>query len=132
MALFVGTPPPTAPLPASSASPVVRKGHLALLCVAGPLDASHSEFLLERGKAMARTCRCVIVGLERSPYTDSPGARAIEALTAELDEVGAELRLVIAPGSQLEQDLAHLASDQRLRCYPTLEAACAVSTTEVH
>ena len=115
---------PAAHLRESPMAPMMGRGHMAFLCVTEPLDLAGSVTFLDRAHALSRTCRCLVVDLERCEFADSCGIRALLGLAALQEEEGGELRLVVRRESRVERALILLELMGRLHVYPTLADAC--------
>ncbi len=107
----------------SSGQPASPEGRPALIAVTDALDVAGSGPLLDQARSLARQHHSLLISLERAPFIDSDGVRALLQLAKEFRETERELRLVVTPGSRVERTLRLLRLEMSLPIYPTLEEA---------
>jgi anti-anti-sigma factor len=94
-------------------------GRSSVVRCAQPLDATASERLRMLVAGPVRTTRRVIVDLSSAAYADSTGLRELLNLQQWLRTQGAELRLVVPPGSRIDRALRLVGFASLLALYPS-------------
>lgn len=88
-----------------------------------PLDAQASAGLRALITGSVQRARRVILDLSAAGYADSVGLRELLALQQRLRTQGAELRLVVPPGSRIDRALHLVGFASLLALYPTARLA---------
>jgi anti-anti-sigma factor len=88
-----------------------------------PLDATASERLRLLVAGPVRATRRVIVDLSAAAYADSAGLRELLSLHQWFRTQGAELRLVVPPGSRIDRALRLVGFASLLALYPSARLA---------
>jgi anti-anti-sigma factor len=94
-------------------------GRSSVVRCAEPLDATASERLRALVAGSVRNSRRVILDLSAAAYADSAGLRGLLILQQRLRTQGAELRLVVPPGSRIDRALRLVGFASLLALYPT-------------
>jgi anti-anti-sigma factor len=90
---------------------------------AQPLDARTSEGLRALVTGSVHRARRVILDLSAAAYADSVGLRELLALHQRLRTQGAELRVVVPPGSRIDRALRLVGFASLLALYPSARLA---------
>jgi anti-anti-sigma factor len=94
-------------------------GRSSVVRCAEPLDATASERLRALVAGPVQTARRVILDLSAAAYADSAGLRELLHLQQRLRTQGAELRLVVPPGSRIDRALRLVGFASLLALYPS-------------
>jgi anti-anti-sigma factor len=94
-------------------------GRSSIVQCAEPLDAQGSERLRTIVTEPVQRARRVILDLSAAAYADSAGLRELLALQQCLHSKGAELRLVVRPGSRIDRALRLVGFASQLALFPT-------------
>lgn len=84
-----------------------------------PLDAQVCARLRALMAGSMQRARRVILDLSAAAYADSAGLKELLALQQRLQTEGAELRLVVPPGSRIDRALRLVGFASLLSLYPT-------------
>jgi anti-anti-sigma factor len=84
-----------------------------------PLDAQASARLGSLIADSLQRARRVILDLSAASYADSAGLKGLLALQQRLQTQGAELRLVVPPGSRIDRALRLVGFASLLSLYPS-------------
>jgi anti-anti-sigma factor len=111
---------------------VAEAGRMVLARVDGSLEGEHAAGFLTWMRPLCGFSRGIVVDLRRVSDIDGSGVRALVVLQEELENERGELRLVVQPGSSVEQTLCLLSLQERFKLYDTatdawverLESAC--------
>jgi len=96
-----------------------RAGRATVVRCAEPLDATVSERLRTLLAGPVQKTRRVILDLSAAAYADSAGLRELLHLQQRLRSHGAELRLVVPPGSRIDRALRLVGFAALLPLYPS-------------
>jgi anti-anti-sigma factor len=88
-----------------------------------PLDAQGSARLRTLFTGTVQRARRVILDLSASAYADSAGLRELLALQQYLQTEGAELRLIVPPGSRIDRTLRLVGFASLFSLYPNARLA---------
>jgi len=94
-------------------------GRAAVVRCGQPLDAQVSARLGALVAGSLQRARRVILDLSATAYADSAGLKALLTLQQGLQSHGAELRLVVPPGSRIDRALRLVGFASLLHLYPT-------------
>jgi len=94
-------------------------GRSSVVRCAEPLDATASERLRALVGGPLQKARRVILDLSSAAYADSAGLRELLELQQRLRTQGAELRLVVPPGSRIDRALRLVGFASLLALYPS-------------
>jgi anti-anti-sigma factor len=98
-------------------------GRSSVVRCAQPLDAQSSTRLRDLVAGSVQRARRVILDLSAAGYADSAGLRGLLALQQQLQTQGAELRLVVPPGSPIDRALRLVGFASLLSLYPNSRLA---------
>lgn len=98
-------------------------GRWSVVRCVGPLDAQGSVRLRSLLTGPMQRARRVILDLSAAAYADSEGLRELLALQQHLQTAGAELRLVVPPGSRIDRALRLVGFASLLSLYPSARLA---------
>jgi anti-anti-sigma factor len=98
-------------------------GRSSVVRCAEPLDATASERLRALVGGPVQKARRVILDLSAAAYADSAGLRELLSLQQRLRTQGAELRLVVPPGSRIDRALHLVGFASLLALYPSVRLA---------
>jgi anti-anti-sigma factor len=93
-------------------------GRSSVVRCAQPLDAQASTRLRDLVAGSVQRARRVILDLSAAGYADSAGLRGLLELQQQLQIQGAELRLVVPPGSRIDRALRLVGFASLLALYP--------------
>ena len=94
-------------------------GRSAVVRCGQPLDAPTSARLGSLLADSLQRARRVILDLSAASYADSDGLKGLLTLQQRLQTQGAELRLVVPPGSRIDRALQLVGFASLLPLYPT-------------
>lgn len=102
---------------------VVEAGRMILARLSGPLDAEHSQRLMERLRPLCAPSRKLVLDLRWTNFVDSAGVRALLELQDQLHAAHGELRLVVQPRSSVARTFKLLQLHTYFSMFPSASEA---------